>query len=487
MSVRLVYEDIAVGAAEDAAVSTTARTAFSDPAQLPYGAQSVPIAALEGNGWLLNGARRLLNGQKVGFWSTQMSGEDGTFAAPPTITVTFDEQYTSLGLSMTFDPATGEYCSGVTVQWYQGTALLAEEDFSPNAATYFFERTVEHYNKIVIRLSRTSLPGRYAKVSQIMFGITREFLRDELRSVSVTEDINLISEEVSVNTMDFSLDSRSGVEFIFQRLQPIYAYNGDVLIGAFYVETASRKGEDLYDLSCNDAIGVLDYETIPAVMYSGKNVKAALEEVLDGKFELELAPELAGETVTGYIPEGTRRNALHHIAFAVRAIVDTSGTQAVRVFRAPASDPAEIPQSRIYTGGSVETSAIVTEIRVTAHSYSTTGSGTSVEAGGKTYYDTQTVISIKNPDVTASDKQNVVEIRDATLVNPSNATAVAQNVYDYYTRRRTQKMKIVVDKERPGDLITAATNWGDVVTGNIVSMSLTLSGIVAAECEVVGT
>lgn len=486
MSVRLVYRDIAVGAEEDASVSTTAAKSFSLPAQLPHGVDSVPIATLELNGWGLGGDREILTTQKVGFWSDQMSGENGAFSSPPTITIDFDEQYTSTAVSLVFDTAVSDYCSKVTIFWYQGETLLAQQEFHPDGPTYFCEKTVWHYSKVVIRMDATHLPYRYAKLSKIRFGIIREFLRDELRNVKITEEINLISTELPTRKMDFSLDSKTGIEYIFQRLQPIFAYDGETLIGAFYVENSNRKGKSLYDLSCNDAVGVLDYETIPAAMYSGKNAKTALLDILDDKFELDIDPELESETLTGYVPEGTRRNAVHHIAFALRAIVDTSGTDKVRVFRAHTEDPANIPPSRIYTGGSVDTSAIVTAVKVTTHSYSTTGDGNQVEVGGTTYYDTQNVITILNPNVTASDKKNVVEITDATLVNPSNGQAVTQNVYDYYMRRNIQHLKIVMDGEKPGDYVTATTPWGVEITGNVTMMNINLSGIAAADCEVVG-
>ncbi len=486
MSVRLVYSDIAVGAENDAAVSTTARQSFSVPARLPHGADSVPLATLEPNSWALDGSRVCRGAQKVGFWSTQMSDEDGVFGTKPTITVAFDEQYTSLGISLVFDTALADYCSDITLSWYQDNALLAQKQFFPDGPAYFCEQTVEHYDKVVLQMNATHLPHRYAKLSRILFGITRTFARNELRSVRITEGVSLISTEVPINKMDFSLDSSADIEYIFQRLQPIFAYDGETLVGAFYIELSSRKGKGLYDLSCNDAVGVLEYETIPAAMYSGKNAKSAILEVLDGKFELELAPELESETLTGYVPEGTRRNALHHIAFALRAVVDTSRTDKVRVFRAAASAPAPIPPSRIYAGGSVNTAAVVTAVRVTTHSYSTSGSGNQVQAGGVTYYDTQNVLTVKNPDVTASDRQNVVEITDATLVGPSNGPAVAQHVYQYYMRRSTQSIKIVMDGEKPGDCVTALTPWGTEITGNVATMNITLSGIAAADCEVVG-
>ena len=135
----------------------------------------------------------------------------------------------------------------------------------------------------------------------------------------------------------------------------------------------------------------------------------------------------------------------------------------------------------------MDTSAIVTEVRITAHSYSTSGSGESVTVDGKTYYHTTSVTAKTNPDVTTSTKPNVIEVKDATLVNPSNVATVAQHVYDYYMRRQTHSVKIVMKGEVPGDYVETTTPWGTKITGTITSMGIRLSGIAAADCEIVGS
>ena len=218
------------------------------------------------------------------------------------------------------------------------------------------------------------------------------------------------------------------------------------------------------------------------------NAKTVLESILGGHFDLELSEDLQSEKLTGYIADCTRREALQQVAFALRAVVDTSGSGNVKVWRLPETDPAEIPLNRLYTGGDVSTSAIVTEVRVTAHTYSTSGSGSdTVKVGGKTYYHTTTVTMKTNPNTTASTKPNVIEVKDATLVNSSNVAAVTQHVFDYYMRRQTHGVQIVMDKEMPGDYVTTTTPWEDQITGTITSMSIKLSGIAAADCDIVGT
>ncbi len=489
MSVKVVYEDVAVGSAAASSVTASNAMPISDPSKLPFGAMVGPVATTEQNQWVLNGTRKVKPASEaVGFWSTPRSGDDCTFETPPTITITLDGQFTSLGIYFKFDGDTGDYCSDLNLTWYNGDTQLATQQFFPNAGNYFCEKTVELYNKIVIQFNKTNLPNRPVKISLILFGIIREFERQELRAVEATEELNIISDELAVNTLDFTLDSLDDIDFIFQEKQPIYAYNGKTKIGTFYIDDSTRVSKNVYNVSCIDALGVLDEDPFAAAIYANADAKTVLESILAGHFVLELAEELQSEKLTGYIPDCSRREALQQVAFALRAVVDTSGTGNVKVWRLPEADAAEIPLERLYTGGDVSTSAIVTEVRVTAHTYSTSGSGSeTVSVDGKTYYHTTAVTTKQNPNVTASTKPNVIEVKEATLVNSENVAAVTQHVFDYYMRRQTHGVKIVMSEEMPGDYVTTTTPWGDQITGTITSMSIKLSGIAAAECEIVGT
>ena len=59
MSVRIIYQDIATGADEDAAVTTPDASGFSDVSLLPFGGGGAPIAVLEPFSWLLDGTREV--------------------------------------------------------------------------------------------------------------------------------------------------------------------------------------------------------------------------------------------------------------------------------------------------------------------------------------------------------------------------------------------------------------------------------------------
>ena len=87
MSVKIVYKDIAVGAAETAAVATTSRQGFSDISQIFAGVEPPATTTCELNGWGLSHDYKTYNNQPIAFWSSVRSGYDCVFTSPPTITI----------------------------------------------------------------------------------------------------------------------------------------------------------------------------------------------------------------------------------------------------------------------------------------------------------------------------------------------------------------------------------------------------------------
>lgn len=482
---RLIYKDVAVGADADAAVTGTGADSRSDLSLLPFDAGTPAIATLEPGLW--RSGYSVYDGQDIGFWSTALSGSSGILSPAPTLTITFTESYTSKGIYFDFDVGTGDYCSTVYVRWYKGTALLASRTFQPNSASYFCEKTVSGYDKVVCTFRKTSKPYRRLKINAICFGVVRNFGGNELRSVRILEEVNPISTELASNSLDFTLESKNeDISYVFSVKQPIEAYdNENALLGAFYVDSSKRFSKTRYQVTCTDAVGVLGDSDFPEAMYAGKNAKELITDILDGHYQLEMDTDLQSRTVTGYLPQMTRREALQQVCFAIGAVADTSNSKAVKVFRLPAA-VTDIPDTQQYTGASVETSAITTAVEVTAHTYTKGTGNNAITVGGVSYIHTTSVTRIENPKVQPSDRPNVVQITDATLVNASNVAEIAQRVFDYYDQRDTLQVKIKVDGETCGGRCRTSTPFGGTISGVITSMNLILSNTIAANIELHG-
>lgn len=481
----ILYKDIAPGAEEDAAVTSKSSTADSSPSLLPAGVTPERCNTLELNYWVLDGKSTYTETQKKAFWSTEMSGEDGHFSNEPVIEVVFDKQYSSVGLTLVFDKAGNEYCSEVHIQWYQGESVKEEKDFYPDAATYFCNAPVSAYDRIVITLKATMLPYRYAKLERIIFGIYRTFDMFEIRSASIVNQTSLLSTELPISTMSLKLDSKENIDFMFQLKQPMEVHNDDSLISVYYIDSYSRTSKSIYDIELYDAFGILDETPFYGEVYTNHSAKEMLLQIIGEDFVVEFEEGLADMNLTGIIQSGTKRQAAQQVLFAWGCCAATDGGEVIRVFR-PSNSAAEIGRDRTYTGVTVKTASIVTEVRVTAHTYTKNADG-SIEIAGEKYSEAETVFTVKNPNITAADKQNVVEITSGTLVSPDIGQSVAQRVYDYYLKRNTNRAKIVWKGELLGDCVTLPNAWGETNTGNLSRMEIKLSNTVAASCEAVGT
>jgi hypothetical protein len=486
VSAKIVYKDIAPGSDSDAAVTATGADAKSTVSLLPTGVIHPDFATLEMNKWGGSGSKKVYNSQPIAMVSSAMSGTDCTFSTPPTLTIIFDSNYTSLGIFLRFSTNSIDYAKSVTITWYQGATQLAQKTFTPDGPSYFCENTVTAYNKVIVAINSTNLPGRYARLEQILFGTVRVFDKSEFGSVSILQETDLISAELSINTMDWKLQNKVGVDYIFQLKQPVLVYNDSNLIGVFYIDDkVTRTAEKAYEIPCNDAIGILDGDTFSAVMYSSKNAVTAMNEIVNGIFALDIDASFSSTTLTGYIPSGTRRTALQQVCFAIGAVISTAGTDKIKIIPVP-STSSTIAANNVYSAGSISQDSIVTSVVVTYHTY-TAGSGSSgddvITVGGTKYVHTTGTVTVSNPNVTSSDKPNVKTFTDCTLVNSSIASTVANRVYNYYVRRNTAKSKIVVTDEEPGGLVSVPTQFG-TISGNIKSMKIKLSNTTAADVEI---
>lgn len=479
----IVYKDIAVDSAESGTAALTGEAAESEAALVLSGANTGRVATLEESNWPLDGSvDQCYEDAECAFWSEKMSDGSCVLSPAPTITVTFSKQFSSTGVTLAFDSLPGGWCSAVNVKWYQGETLKADVDFSPNAQAFFCEKRVESFDKLIVTLTKTNLPYRYAKLNQLLIGVIRTFEADEFRSASITNEMDESAIELPVSTFNWVLDSKKNADYLFQLRQPVEVYNSGSLLGVYYIDDSSRTSGRIYRISCKDALGVLSDAAFAGGAYlSGVSAKALLAK-LAAPFAVEFAEELADATLKGVLLPGTNREAIQQVLFAWGACLATDGGSTLRVFPLPSS-PAEIPKGRTFSDTAVKTDSVVTEVQVVAHTYTENDGGT-IDIGGAKYADAQTRYTVKNPNVTASDRANVKKIENATLVSPDIGQAAAQRAYVHYMKRATVSARVVYAGEKLGDRVKIYTPWDTRVEGNIRKMEVKLSNTVVSKVEV---
>ena len=433
----------------------------------------------------------------LGLWSEQISNDDGTFTKPIVLELKSEGQYSSQGFTFTFDTYNNIFATRLSIKWLritdEGITTLDEKEFTPDNAFYFCRNKVENYNKVVITFYSLNMPKNRLKFHVIDYGYGTFFYGDELRGVKLIQEIDPISTQISINTADFTLNSKTDMEYSFQAKQPLSVYfNGD-LKSTTFVKSAKRKTRFLWDIQSEDYIGLMDSIPYYGGIYTNKNAVELLADIFTvAKVPYSIDEVFADATVTGYIPFTTCRNALMQVAFAIQAVVDTSNSEVVKVFALEEDVKQTIPLNRIMQGQNFADEETVTGVEVAVHSYKpitetidvydATESGTgenifvkfseplhslAIENGeivsqgttyakinanegcllvGKKYEHTTQIRRKNNPIVLANDIEKVVAIENATLVSLDNIDNIINQCYNWIVRTNTVNLDIVEGK-----------------------------------------
>lgn len=439
--------------------------------------------------------------ETLGIWSKEISDEFGDFITPLIIELEADAQYSSQGLTFTFDTQNNIYPREIGIRWLrvtdEGIDELAEEYFEPDNAFYFCHHKVENYNKVIVYFLNLNMPHNRLKLRAIDFGYGTYFTGRELRNVRVDQRINPISSEITINTVDFTLDSKSNIEYSFQKKQPLTVYfNGNMILTTF-VKKSSRKSKMLWSVQSEDYIGSLDDIRFPGGIYVNKNACEIIEEISAlTNIPFEIEDTFRNSTVSGYIPYTSCREALMQVCFAIKAVVNTFGSSTVKILSLSQDVSQKIPDERIYQGQSSEETETITSVSLVEHQYTESTENAEIykaESGvsdveilitfseplhslsitngeilkdengnkkcganyayiraqegcvlnGKKYKHTEIRHTKKNPVVAVSDVPKDVEINNATLVSSQNADTLLEYIYDWLSKTESVRAKIV--------------------------------------------
>lgn len=500
--VKIRYGDVAPEAKENFVPTVTDKADFVDLSQLQKYNMDFPNFGnpCEYGSVLLDSSAEPFSSypesENMGLWSNQISGADGTFETPITLTLTAEGQYSSQGFTLTFDTYNNIFCNDLTVTWYRADTQLETADFTPNSAFYFCRKKVENFDKVVMVFKKLNMLYNRLKLRVIDYGYGTFFKGAELRNVNVIQELDPISAELSIDTVDFTLDSKTDMEYSFQSKQPLSVYFNGQLRATTFVSRSTRRSKNVWRIESEDYIGQLTRLTFLGNIYTEKNAKELLESIFSqAKIPVEIADSLAKKTVTGHIPVCDCREAVRQICYAIGAVVSTANSDTVKIFELSNDVTQVIPLTRIRQGQSFDEDDRVTAVRVVSHSYAKSEESTEVynadKSGtgdeilvqfsepfhdlsitngeilknedstpkssanyaiikantgcvltGKKYVDTTAAYTRQNPIVSASDLENIVEVTDATLVSPANVSDVLEKTYNNAIKRTTTQLKI---------------------------------------------
>lgn len=366
----------------------------------------------------------------------------------------------------------------------------------------------------------------------------------------------LIAENLSIDTLKFTLKQRSsdplrdrtgdrlydstGVllyssdAFIAETFTAYTKYldyaevytNDNVLLSKYYIESVVASGDNsgAIDFSFVSLMGVLDTMKTHGGMYSSYAVGSLIEELM-GDYTYSIDGDLSASTFSGWIPAGSRRQALQHVLFQAGASVlkDANGDIEF-TFNLPQT--ATIINLAGIGGRYEDNSEAASEVRLTEHTFASSiavddeiiyegetyadhveiifekpfntlvadgltihesGANYAVISGigtltGKPYVHMQRILS-KATDAKAVD--NVIEVTDAYLISPLNSLVCLERLAAYYGQTKEVNIDLILSNQNPGAMLCVPDpiDYSKTITGYVKSMQRTFSRIIKANTK----
>lgn len=232
----------------DASITANGETEFSYATQLTNGVEKANdrYATLERNLWTLDGTFDLLPDSEpyedCGYIGGELSGEDGTFAVPPTINISFSEVFTAYleGLTIAWGAAyENEYADTFTVTAYNGSDVVATRTVTGNTdvvSVVFAE--MANYDAIVITVEKWAHPYRRARIQSLALGIQHTYTKSAISEYTHKMETDLLSAELpnveisfQVSNLDFLYDpdNENGMsKYLMERQQVKVTYGYEI-------------------------------------------------------------------------------------------------------------------------------------------------------------------------------------------------------------------------------------------------------------------
>ena len=214
---RVTFDISDVTAAGDVIdISTSQELVLSNKQQLinKNREQTYNLVTWEPNRFRLDGSftfpdDTIENNKEMGYVSNVLCGADGVFDPYQTISFTFNEPHSSMGLTVTFDPQNNEYATYFSVTAYDSNDNIID--------TVEVENNTEvqavpigqlyQYKKIKIVIKKWCKPYRRARVVEVDFGVVRVYQDNNLIKMNLIEEMDIMTSTLPSPEFKFVVDN----------------------------------------------------------------------------------------------------------------------------------------------------------------------------------------------------------------------------------------------------------------------------------------
>lgn len=349
---KVAFQLVDTTASKDAVATVTSESMISQKNQI-YNTNTdlyAKFASFENNYWKLDGSFHLppknIVGLETGWSSNILSNANRAFSTAQVLTIDFDQDHSSIGLTITFDKLANEYATNfvIVAKNSVGTTISTTTVTNNILTTYILESNLANYRQIIITFTKTNNPYRRLRVAEVSFGIIEEYTGSELIDLNVLEEVDTVSEQATANEVVFTIDNQdkrfnilnpTGIYPFLQRRQKLIPYIGLVKVdlseeyvkmGVYYLsEWKSNEGALTATFTGRDILDLLAQDEIAETSYVAKTLHFIATDILTTAglttedYTLDIA--LLSITVTATLPQSTYREALQLVAIAGQCVL----------------------------------------------------------------------------------------------------------------------------------------------------------------------
>lgn len=292
------------------------------------------------------------NPDNIILWSKSLSDSMGYFENNPILNITFSDVVTSTGITLYFLESSNDYCREIIIRWYDfDDVLQSEMIFYPDNWKYKCSNYIEQYKRLEIEFVRTSLPYRFVKMSNILYGENVLLTDKNVISASLIESIGLTSSQIFTNQFecdiislvrDFNIITNPGEYLGLQINQQLEVKTSeDKEYGKYFIQKSVVNG-NIISLVANDLIGYLETQEFKGGLYEDVTfefilnqikTQANLLNVFGGEHSGFIVPtEISNRVMSGYIPFTNCREALHQLCYAANVVANCKRNSKIEIF-----------------------------------------------------------------------------------------------------------------------------------------------------------
>lgn len=534
------FNFIDVTALGDSRAASTSAKEFAEPALFLENVRMKDYGTMELNQFVLDGSKVIFPQQRpqdIPFWSDDLSDSEGRFTISPALEVSFTQSHSSVGITLYFS---GDVPETVAITWYTvyGTKLETVE-FHPDTHIFFCRHNVQNYGKILFSFPGTAWPMRYVKMDYIEYGRMWKLSRDNIKSASVYEEIDVTSATLSINTADieivdtageFSLSEQKGLWGSLQKEQAIHLFEyidgRPVDCGTFYLEGWSSQ-KNLVKFSMIDQIGLMDKTIFYAgKVYNRESAGAIIADIMAscGAKDYYVEDTVAEILLSGWLGIQSHRAALQQVTFACGAVADCSRSAGIRIYMPDRYVSHTIGLERKFIGSKISLDDYISDVSVSYINYqpgeavkqisrNTLSAGfnriefsapylpssIAVDAGiireastnyvvvemdregeclisGRQYESVENTYTVSVPITEAGEVRKAKGYKGCTLMDAEKAKVQAERILDYYRMRQLVEMRYINEGENVGNWCDITLAGGGQATTGIISQTLDLTG-----------